>query len=758
MAFIASTTARGLVLTSGGGILTLAALFGAAACARHDPPSPSVGHNAGVLLVDAAPPKAPVAKAGDDARAAAGSPPAGSSLAWPESVRLERWDEAWIGLEALSADEKSKPEIRYVRGRAALARGDHATAAALLEDLEKALPLVSEDIARHRAEAKLRAGPFDQAGDFFLSRQGAASQLKAAEAFEKAKDPRVRVAIDRVVTNERRTRGQETLARSIRMRLGNGDAQAREDARWIVVHAQSPAESKDAEALLAKTDAAHPLSGDEWMTRGRALTDGGFTNDAIAAFDHAGTAAGTKVTLLDRMRAKGDALYRAGARYTEAAAKLNECSAVGGPHAAEDAFRAARALSRADQDDQAIQAYATVARRFPRTTWSDQASFQSAKLHILHGRWREAATAFDEYVRHYPSGAERHDAARNRAIAHLMAGDHREARKLFEELASDDPDPTGSARALTMAALASARDGDRTHAVARWTEVARTRPLSWPALVARTRLAEFNAPIPPTIEPPESGAAPEPLLVKLPPPVDMLHRIGLDGDAEDALRERENVVTGSAFGRGLEALCSAYGQLGRARRRYQVAQQVPKEMLATAPGLRTRWAWECAYPMPYESHVAARESTDKLPEGLIYAVMRQESGFDPNVVSPARAVGLLQLMPATAKVVAEGASLSHDDARLTSPPYNIALGSMYLHELLDKFHGVIPYAVAGYNGGPDAIARWASRSPGMDLDVFVERIPYAETRGYVSRVMGNLARYGYMREGEAGVPKVKLIL
>ena len=113
--------------------------------------------------------------------------------------------------------------------------------------------------------------------------------------------------------------------------------------------------------------------------------------------------------------------------------------------------------------------------------------------------------------------------------------------------------------------------------------MARSHPLSWPALVARARLAEAGAPIPPTIDPPEAAPATEPLSIKLPPPVDMLHRIGLDADAEDALRERENVVTGTAFGRGLEALCDAYGQLGRARRRYQVAQQVPSAMLAAAP-------------------------------------------------------------------------------------------------------------------------------------------------------------------------------
>ena len=730
--------------------LVLAAL--AVGCARNEPPSPSVATSGSAVSTDAA----TIALAASVSGPAAVD--ASAPLGWPESVRLERWDEAWRGLEALADGEKEKPEIRYVRARVALARKDYARAAALSLDLEKSLPLLSEDIARHRAEAKLVAGPFEEAGDFFLSRQAPGSQLKAAEAFEKAKNAgRALVAVDRVVTSDRRTRAQETFARTIRMRLGNGDAQSVEDARWIAVHAQDPAASKGAEALLAKADGAHPLSGDEWMTRGRALSDGGYTDGALAAFDHAGTALGTKVTPLERMRAKGDALYRARGRYAEAAAKLNECAQVGGAHAGEDAFRAARALSRADQDDQAFAAYAAVERRYPRTTWADQANFHAARLHLLHGKWREAAGAFDDYVKRYPSGAERRDANRSRALAHLMAGDHREARKLFEELAADETDSLLQARALTMAALAAAKDGDRTHAVARWTEVARTRPLTWPALVARARLAEAGAEIPPTIEPADGAPRPDDLVVKLPPPVDMLHRIGLDADAEDALRARENVVTASAFGRGLEALCTAYGQLGRARRRMQVAQHVDAAMLAAAPGPRTRWAWECAYPTPYEAHVQEREASLHLPEGLVYAVMRQESQFNPDALSPARAVGLLQLMPDTARVVAEAAHLPTDTA-LTSAPYNIALGSLYLREVLDKFHGGIPYAVAGYNGGPDAVVRWKTRSPGMDLDAFVERIPYAETRDYVARVMGNLARYGYLKSGEAGVPKITLAL
>jgi soluble lytic murein transglycosylase len=128
------------------------------------------------------------------------------------------------------------------------------------------------------------------------------------------------------------------------------------------------------------------------------------------------------------------------------------------------------------------------------------------------------------------------------------------------------------------------------------------------------------------------------------------------------------------------------------------------------------------------------------------------------VVSPARAVGLLQLMPETAKVVAEGLHVPHEQAWLTSPPHNILLGSRYLKELEDKFHGELALAIAGYNGGPDSVARWASRTAGMDLDVFVEQIPFYETRGYVVRVMGNYARYAYLLGGEAAVPKISLTM
>jgi soluble lytic murein transglycosylase len=238
----------------------------------------------------------------------------------------------------------------------------------------------------------------------------------------------------------------------------------------------------------------------------------------------------------------------------------------------------------------------------------------------------------------------------------------------------------------------------------------------------------------------------------------MLERLGLDSDAENALRDRESAVASAAGARASEALCAVYAHIGRARRRFQIAQTLPSALFASEPTVRSRWAWECAFPSPYADAVRAAEASEHLPPGLLWAVMRQESAFDPDAISPARAVGLMQLLPETARPIADELGLPHDAARLTSPTYAIRVGARALRRLLDDFHGGVALAVAAYNCGADSIDRWATRAPGMTLDTFVERIPYKETREYVVRVMGNFARYAYLASGEAAVPAVSLPL
>jgi soluble lytic murein transglycosylase len=684
-----------------------------------------------------------------------------ASVSWPTLVREERWDAAWRALETLPEPEKVSPELRYVRARVALERGQAGAALPLLEGLETALPLLAEDIGRRRAEAKLAVGPFAEAGEWFAARASPAAQVDAARAFEKAGQPhRARSAIDRVLSAEKRTREQEAAARALRVRIADpaGDVE-RGDARWLATQGADLPAAADAQALVAKLDPAHPLTAQELLLRARVLSEAGRADDALHAIEAAAAPGQDRLVAAERVRARGMALYRAKTRYGDAARALAESAAAGGPHAAEDTFLAARALSRADRDEEAISGYEDVQRRFAKTQWAEQAAFYAPYLRMLHGQWKECARGFEAYLRMYPGGQDARDARRDGALCSLQDGDAKVARAGFERLVDDETDPVASARMANMAALAAMRDGDRTHAVARWTDVAQTRPLTWPGMVARARLADAGAPLPARPASPDDAADAGPAIsVALPPPADMLQRLGLDDEAEIALREREGAVTSAAGARSSEALCAAYGLIGRARRRYQIAQSLPSSLFATALLARTRWAWECAYPSPYADAIRESEVHENLPGGLLWAVMRQESGFDPDAVSPAHAVGLMQLLPDTARILADEMGLPKDDARLTSPPYAIQVGAHGLRKLLDEFHGDVALAVAAYNGGAESVERWLARAPGMNLDTFVERIPYRETREYVSRVMGNLAHYGYLAQGEAGVPQVSLEL
>ncbi|RWO28263.1 lytic transglycosylase domain-containing protein [Mesorhizobium sp.] len=135
-------------------------------------------------------------------------------------------------------------------------------------------------------------------------------------------------------------------------------------------------------------------------------------------------------------------------------------------------------------------------------------------------------------------------------------------------------------------------------------------------------------------------------------------------------------------------------------------------------------------------------------KALAYAIARQESEFNIGVVSSAGARGLLQLMPATARQLADKAGMTFSQARLTTDAgYNATLGAAFLGEQLGRFDGSYVLTFAGYNAGPGRAAQWVARygdPRGKDIDAvvdWIERIPYTETRSYVQRVMENYEVY-----------------
>ena len=153
---------------------------------------------------------------------------------------------------------------------------------------------------------------------------------------------------------------------------------------------------------------------------------------------------------------------------------------------------------------------------------------------------------------------------------------------------------------------------------------------------------------------------------------------------------------------------------------------------------------------------------DALPEGLAVeralalAIARRESEFDPAVISPAGARGLMQVMPGTAQLVAEQLSLPYEAGRLLSDPaYNATLGSAYLAGLIEEFGPALTLVAAGYNAGPGRPRTWIGtlgdpRAEGADPVAWIEAVPFAETRNYIMRVAESLVIYRARLAGEAG--------
>lgn len=151
------------------------------------------------------------------------------------------------------------------------------------------------------------------------------------------------------------------------------------------------------------------------------------------------------------------------------------------------------------------------------------------------------------------------------------------------------------------------------------------------------------------------------------------------------------------------------------------------------------------YPRPWLKHAEKWAKEYNLPEYLLYALIRSESYFKLDAVSHAGAEGLSQLMPSTAADIAKKLKLK--EFNLTDPDVNIRFGAYYLSEMIRRNGAIMP-ALASYNAGITAVRRWQKNAPGFPPDLFLEVLPYAETRGYVKNILTAAVIYGTLYYGK----------
>jgi soluble lytic murein transglycosylase len=287
-------------------------------------------------------------------------------------------------------------------------------------------------------------------------------------------------------------------------------------------------------------------------------------------------------------------------------------------------------------------------------------------------------------------------------------------------------------------------------AIAAYRAAIDVEPLHWYGVLAANRLKRLkveppnpfeNAPSPRSVELPAEE-------LPLPETFQAYRRLGLDIDGIAWLSSHGNsLVAGHPKAERIPLLTQLYHDAGAYRDALQVARK--RMAFLRSDPLEHRWWWDASYPMPWLTIVDAHRG--ELPRALVYATMRQESGFQPEVVSRAGAVGLMQVMPELATKLA-GHRITR--RQLRDPETNIDLGLREMNALAAELDHVYPLSIAAYNAGKSRVRRWLAESGRMELDRFVERIPFNETRNYVRRVSTHFARYAYLDDPRSGWPKL----
>jgi soluble lytic murein transglycosylase len=152
--------------------------------------------------------------------------------------------------------------------------------------------------------------------------------------------------------------------------------------------------------------------------------------------------------------------------------------------------------------------------------------------------------------------------------------------------------------------------------------------------------------------------------------------------------------------------------------------------------------WELLFPLPYRTDLMQEARLKELDPYLLAGLIRQESEFNPQALSPANAYGLTQVLPATGRQFARRAGIRRfTNSLLFQPATNLKIGSSILRSMLDQNSGKVEQTLAGYNAGPSRAAEWLTWNTYREPAEFVESIPFTETRDYVQAVLRNAEIY-----------------
>jgi soluble lytic murein transglycosylase len=448
--------------------------------------------------------------------------------------------------------------------------------------------------------------------------------------------------------------------------------------------------------------------------------------------------------------ALADALHRAG-RNGDAKQVLASLGNVSGELNAQRLYLLGQVAWAANDNDTFYRTVDELRQGGPTSPWLEQALLSAANLHLVHREYDQALDAFREAQQRFPTGPRASYVHWKAAWLTLRQGRNEDAKKAFEEQIALYPAGAETPAALYWRARLAEEDNQFVMARAFYQKLSDRYRNFYYAELARQKLKRLPAAA-------DDATTQYALLDRVPPldsnvkvtdsdpPQDELHvqkaeLLGNGGLVDFAVRELQAAATKDGGSWAPAETAQLYVETGHYDRAIEyMKHSAPNYFALDIPDLPRKY-WEALFPKPYWNDLKRSSAANGLDPYLVASLIRQESEFNPNAVSRANAVGLMQLLPKTGKLVAKEVKLKRYNAsQLYTPAVNMELGTRYFKGMVDKF-GSFEYALAAYNAGSDRVDEWLAQGKYRDAQEFVESIPFTETREYVQAIMRNASVY-----------------
>ncbi|MBZ5491904.1 MAG: transglycosylase SLT domain-containing protein [Acidobacteriia bacterium] len=381
----------------------------------------------------------------------------------------------------------------------------------------------------------------------------------------------------------------------------------------------------------------------------------------------------------------------------------------------------------------------------PESTWMGSALLSAGNMYLLRRDYETATPFYAEIYQRQKNGKTSPYSHWKTAWLTYRMGKKDEAKRLFEEQLSMYPSSAEVPNALYWRGRMAEEEGDKKLARAYYQKLAENYRYYYYANLARERLPKMG-----------DESADPPVLENLPPPMAPSH--DWETPAENIRAQKAQLLANAALydfavaemqaaSAGsppweAKSVAEIFNEQGSYIRAIETLKRaVPGYFAAEIPQI-PRPVWESLFPRPFWEELKRDSTANRLDPHLVASLIRQESEFNPGAISPANAMGLMQLLPTVGKGMAKEMKIRHFSSdQLLVADTNLRLGTRYFRHIVDHYDGQVEYALAAYNAGIDRVNDWRKNGNFADVEEFVESIPFTETRDYVQAIMRNAVIY-----------------